>query len=402
MYPLNRISLDRLRRLLHVAFCAILLTFGDLASAHDPSAYGGLFRSRDFGGVWLNADVGLFLGGALSLAVSPVDPNHLLLGTDSYLMATRSGGRNWRQEAPDMLYGAIFAVAFLPDGKSALCATPAGVFRFDGDKWAQASAPAEAAPARAILAGADPARVYLVGRRDLFRSDDAGRTWSKVGHDLADQPEFTDLALAIQPREVLYAVADGRVMVSEDMGANWRPRHDGLPANGVDALSVDPAMPQRLWAAAADRVHRSDDAGLHWQVVGEPLPEPGTSVRGIAADPAGDTLVLTTHRGMYRSTDGAKTWGLLEGNLPVHLEARPLVRDPAHAGTLYAGYALMPYGEIWRMAVEGGNLLGKVDPVSLAGGLAFLLLLCLAGFYFARWLVRRRDTSPPLARNAGP
>lgn len=395
MYPLNRSPVARLRRLLRVACCATLLICSDIAGAHDPSAYGGLFRTRDFGGVWLNADVGLFLGAALSLAVSPADPNHLLLGTDSYLMESRSGGRDWRQEAPDVLFGAVFAVAFLADGNSALCATPAGVFRFDNGKWSQASAPAEAAPARAIVVGADPTRIFMLGRRDLFRSDDAGRTWIKVEHGLPDQPEFTNLALATQPREILYAVADGRVMASEDMGTNWQPRHSGLPADDVDALSMDPVVPQRLWAAGADHVYRSDDGGLRWHAVGAPLPESGTSVRGIAADPAGDTLVLTTHRGMYRSTDGAKTWGLLEGNLPVHLEARPLVRDPAHAGTLYAGYALMPYGEIWRMAVEGGNLLGKVDPVSLAGGLAFLLLLCLAGFFFARWLVRRRDASPP-------
>ena len=45
--------------------------------AHDPSAYGGLFRSRDLGKTWLNADVGLFLNAALAVAVDPSDPNHL-------------------------------------------------------------------------------------------------------------------------------------------------------------------------------------------------------------------------------------------------------------------------------------------------------------------------------------
>ena len=44
------------------------------AFAHDPSAYGGLFRSRDFGGTWLNADVGLFLGGAVSIRLATERP----------------------------------------------------------------------------------------------------------------------------------------------------------------------------------------------------------------------------------------------------------------------------------------------------------------------------------------
>ena len=102
-------------------------------------------------------------------------------------------------------------------------------------------------------------------------------------------------------------------------------------------------------------------------------------MRGIAADAAGTTVVLTTHRGLYRTADGGQSWRFLEGNLPVHLEARPLVRDPSHALTLYAGYALMPYSELWRRALEGSNLLSRVDPVSLAGALAFLLLLAHRG-----------------------
>jgi len=44
------------------------------ASAHDASSYGGVFRSRDLGAAWLNADVGLFLNAALVIAVDPRDP----------------------------------------------------------------------------------------------------------------------------------------------------------------------------------------------------------------------------------------------------------------------------------------------------------------------------------------
>ena len=365
-----------------------LLMVGAAAEAHDPSAYGGLFRTRDFGGVWLNADVGLFLGGAVSVAVNPADPNHLLLGTDSSLLVSRNGGRDWKREAPNKLFGAVFAVAFLAGGKTALCSTPAGVFRFEAGEWLQAVAPAEAAPSRAIVPGATPESAYLAGRRNLYRSEDGGRNWSKVEHGLPNQPEFTLLAAIVQPQESLYAIADGRVLMSRDGGQSWQARNAGLP-EGVETLSIDPAAIDRLWVAAADRIYRSDDGGVRWESVGQALPEPGTSVRGVAANASATKLVLTTHRGMLRSVDGGETWALLEGNLPVHLEARPLVRDPAHADTLYAGYALMPYSEIWRIAVEGGNLLGRVDVFSLAGGLAFLLLLGIAGVLFARWLAAR-------------
>lgn len=388
------------RHILKVTVLALLMA-GATAEAHDPSAYGGLFRTRDFGGVWLNADVGLFLGGAVSVAVNPADPNLLLLGTDSSLLVSRSGGRDWKREAPGKLFGAVFAVTFLPDGKAALCSTPGGIFRFDNGEWHQASAPPEAAPSRAIALGAEPQRVYLLGRRDLFRSDDAGRTWTRVEHDLADRAEFTALAVAIRDTETLYAIADGRVVVSQDRGASWKPRSAGLPEAIIETMAVDARVPGRLWAGSADRIYRSDNGGERWSAYGQPLPEAGTNVRGIAANDDGRTLVLTTHRGMYRSTDGAQSWGQLEGNLPIHLEARPLVRDPSHAGTLYAGYALMPYAEIWRIAVEGGNLLGRIDAINLAGAAAFLMLLCLGGYVLTRWLLRRRDSAHEPIRKAG-
>ena len=81
------------------------------------------------GGAWLNADVGLYLNAALTVAVDPRDANHLLMGTDSGLWASVNGGRSWAQEAPTLISGAVFAIAFSPDGTTVLCVAPGGVYR---------------------------------------------------------------------------------------------------------------------------------------------------------------------------------------------------------------------------------------------------------------------------------
>src|ERR1700688_4888284 len=70
-----------LRRLTLWLACMLSLLAGS-APAHDASSYGGVFRSRDLGAAWLNADVGLFLNAALVIAVDPRDSSHLLAGTD--------------------------------------------------------------------------------------------------------------------------------------------------------------------------------------------------------------------------------------------------------------------------------------------------------------------------------
>ncbi|MBV9286805.1 MAG: hypothetical protein JO288_03115 [Hyphomicrobiales bacterium] len=377
------------------------LTFAGIAEAHDPSPYGGVFRSRNMGEAWLNADIGLFLNVTLALAVDPRDPEHLLLGTDVGLWRSQNGGRSWMREAEGLIVGAVFAIAFASDGQSVMCAAQNGVFRFVAGGWTQARAPEGAIPARGIAAGASPSRVYLLGRSRLFVSDDGGQTYAATPTELSDQADITALAIATEPREVLLAVVDGEMATSEDGGRHWR-RHAVASSTGpVDTVNLDPDSPTRAWAAAADRIYRSDDLGLTWQAFGGPLPEPQTTVRGIAANEDATAIVLTTHRGMYRSEDSGQTWALKEGNLPIHLESGPITRDPSDARVLYAVYSLLPYSEVWRTAIEGGNLLAHLDPVSIAGGAAFVLLLLGGGMFLALRLARLRGDGPRI-RHARP
>ena len=139
-----------LRRLTLWLACVVSLLAGS-ASAHDASSYGGVFRSRDLGAAWLNADVGLFLNAALVIAVDPRDSSHLLVGTDLGILSSRNGGRSWVPEARDLIIGAVFALAFSPDGELAMCAAASGVFRRDRDGWLRAEAPESAIPAAAIV-----------------------------------------------------------------------------------------------------------------------------------------------------------------------------------------------------------------------------------------------------------
>jgi len=74
---------------------ALMFLSPSAARAHNPSAWGGLFRSRDSGETWFPANAGRFVSGATALAISPADVNHLLLATDSGLLRSRNGGRDW-------------------------------------------------------------------------------------------------------------------------------------------------------------------------------------------------------------------------------------------------------------------------------------------------------------------
>ena len=116
-------------------------------------------------------------------------------------------------------------------------------------------------------------------------------------------------------------------------------------------------------------------------------------MRGLAVAGAGGAVVVSTDRGLY--TAAGESWTLLVENLPAHLEAWPLVRDPVDRATLYAGFALVPYLELWRLAAEQQTPLDRIGPAGLVGGAAFFLLLGLAATAVLRALARRDRAHSP-------
>ncbi len=383
-------SFFRPRAMHSFVLLVLMLVFAD-AGAHDPSAWGGLFRSRDDGATWLPVDAGLFIGGAMAIAISPVDPNHLLYATDTRLLRSRNGGRDWITEAGGTFIGPTLSVAFGRDGVLAVASSSAGIFRTtDGTTWLKVRVPEGAAPAHTIVASSEPDVFYLAGPQGVFVSRDGGSAWEESGVDL---PRQAPVALSVRPGSPtpLASVMAGSLWTSRDGGRHWARVGGPWSARGVETVGFGGGARDALWVVADDRVFRSDDGGTNWRRIGEPIGAGDGAVRNIATSADDKAIVVTTQRGILRSADGGATWTRLEGVLPTHLESAPLVPDAADARTLYAGFSLTPYAEVVRRAQEGSNVLSRIDPVNLAGGAAFLLLLLIGGTMGARRLAQRKN-----------
>jgi photosystem II stability/assembly factor-like uncharacterized protein len=353
------------------------------AVAHDPSSWGGLYRTRDGGATWFLSNEGRFVTTALDLAIDATDSSRLLLATESGLLRSINGGRDWDVDRSEALRGAVFAVAVAPDGSRAIASTSTTIVVTDparsGD-WRAVPAPPGAAPARQIVAGARTGQVYVVGWSGLVQSDDWGESWQSLGEGLPSPivTRLVALPTTSSGASGLLALCGGALWIS-DGGQTWEHRESGLPRQGVDTVVADGLVTGRLWAAGADRVFRSNDAGTTWQPVGGPLDEQHTPIHSIGASPNGRALVLTTDRGLYRSGDGGTTWELLADGVPVHLPARPLARDPRDGATFYAGFSIRPYDALWEAAAEGTSALQRLDAVNVGGAAALLALVLLAG-----------------------
>jgi photosystem II stability/assembly factor-like uncharacterized protein len=347
----------------------------------------------------MSANRRYYVSGALALAISPADPNHLLLGAETGLFRSRNGGRDWAVEAPSVVIGSVFAAVFAGNGRRALISSGLGLFRDEEDNnWRPVRTPQGVAPARAIVRSGEMGGFYLAGWTGLYRSDDEGVTWSSAADGFPQEPVTALLAVRGTP-ESLYAIVQGQPWASVDGGRHWARRGNGIFSAKVDALAEDSRRPSRLWAVGADRVFKSDDGGATWDRAGAPFSESNTAVHGIAA--SDEAIVLTTDRGLYRSVDGAASWTPIIDNLPAHLEAGPLVRDPADPATLYAGFSLVPYSELWRRSAEHEGAFARVSMTSLVGSAVLLILLALGAVATLRRLGHHYPRSAPSGRTAG-
>src|SRR5207247_2269175 len=195
-----------------------LVLWSSPALAHDPSAWGGLFRSRDDGVTWFLAGPGRVASAAIALAISPTDVDHLLLATDSGLLRSRSGGGDWVLDAAT---GSPERVRAIVGGQI--------WERVDGaPAWTSLSPEIPALDALA-LDGNDPARLLAVGASRMFRSDDRGASWRRVGVPL---PEANTSVRGIAASgEVIVLATDRGLYRTVDGGARWQFVVDNLPAH---------------------------------------------------------------------------------------------------------------------------------------------------------------------------
>ena len=123
-----------------------------------------------------------------------------------------------------------------------------------------------------------------------------------------------------------FGSVDGGIWKSPNAGVTWEPLTDGTPIASIGALAVAPSNPQVMYAgtgetdirsdlSSGDGVYRSSDGGKTWTHVG--LRET-RQISRITVDPKNaDVLYVgalghaygpNPERGVYKSSDGGKTW----------------------------------------------------------------------------------------------
>ncbi len=233
---------------------------------------------------------------------------------------------------------------------------------------------------RALAGVPSQPNVFYIGAVNggVWKTDDYGRTWRPI-FDHEPTGSIGSLAVAASDPNIIYvgsgeglqrpdlSTGDG-IYKSTDAGKTWT--HLGLrDGQQIPHIAVDPRDPNRLFVAVLGHpygpneergLYLSTDGGQNFQKV--LYKDENTGANDVEIDPANPEVVYTsfwearqgpwensewggTGGGIFKSTDGGKTWKQLTQGLPANgvVEAN-LAIAPSDPQRIYAAVASQPRG----------------------------------------------------------
>jgi photosystem II stability/assembly factor-like uncharacterized protein len=201
-----------------------------------------------------------------------------------------------------------------------------------------------AAPLAAQTAAPAAAGISGLGVRNIGSAQMSGRI-AAIAARTEDDGKVT----------IYVGAASGGVWKSEDGGTSFTPKFDRQPVQSIGAIALDPSNPRTVWVgtgeswtrnsvSVGDGIYKSTDGGDNWTHMGLPKVE---RITKIVVHPSNGDIVYacapgalwsdSADRGLYKTTDGGKTWTQILKGANLSTGCSGISLDPANPDRIIAG-----------------------------------------------------------------
>ncbi|HEX9756063.1 MAG TPA: glycosyl hydrolase, partial [Gemmatimonadales bacterium] len=221
----------------------------------------------------------------------------------------------------------------------------------------------------------------------VYRSTDAGKTWTHVGLEKTRQisrirvhPSNPDLVYVAAQGAIYAPTPDRGIYRSKDGGKTWERVHFVSDSAGASDLAMDPTNPRILYAAywdhqrtpwqvrsggAGSGIYKSSDGGDTWTRLGGEeggkLPKLMGKI-GVDVSPVDPNVVWAIVEaedgGVYRSEDAGKTWRRTSEDRLIRARAwyyTEVYADPRDRETVYVLNAPL------TRSIDGGRTFQEIQ-----------------------------------------
>ena len=169
---------------------------------------------------------------------------------------------------------------------------------------------------RAFAQAPSNPRILFAGTlAGVFRSTDAGRTWTLISPPGSKEiHEVESLAVDPSDPDIVYAGTWHLPWKTTDGGANWHNLNKGLiDDSDVFSIILDPARPSIAFLSACSGIYKSANGGELFRKI-QGIPSTARRTRVLKQDPVDHEVVYAgTTEGLYKTVNGGRTFQRMTG-----------------------------------------------------------------------------------------
>jgi hypothetical protein len=289
---------------------------------------GGVWKSTDYGVTWNTFNEGLQIAQMYKLGTSPLDPYTILTGHQDMATQTLHAGV-WSMFTPNTGDGMECIYGYTQDSIRYLESYNGRIIKTYNNyplynvvcTTTGSGVNASASWITPIVMNPDNENTLLIGKAQVWRTVNAGATFTQVGDVTGGNTNLVALAYAPSDSNVIYAAKSNKLFVSTD-GTAFTDRTGTLPVASVSitSIAVCNTNPSKVWVtfsgySSANKVWYSSDAGLSWSSYSTGLPN--LPVNCITYQNASyDGLYVGTDVGVYFIDRSLASWQPFFTGLP--------------------------------------------------------------------------------------